>query len=619
MIRLLLAALALGAAPAWAEEAAEDPARFGPERHGLSIFGDLKYPPGFAHFDYANPAAPKGGTLSQVGPRIAYNASFLTFDSLNGYILKGQAPQGLRLVFDSLMTRAQDEPDAVYGLLAASVALSADRNQARFTLRPGIRFHDGSPLTAQDAAFSLMLLKAHGHPLIARPLAELAEARALDERRLLLRFTGRQTRDLILFAAQLPVFSRAYYETHDFTRTTLEPPPGSGPYRIGRFQPGRFITYERAADYWGRDVPVNRGRWNFDRIRFEYFRDRTSQFEAFKAGAYLLREEFTSKVWATQYDFPARRAGRVKTLIVPDQTPSGAQGWFINMRRARFQDVRVRAALALAFDFEWANRNQFYGLYRRTDSYFENTAMKARGAPAPDESALLAPLAADLPPGAASGPAVRAPRSDGSGRDRENLRRARALLRQAGWRVEDGRLRDSQGRPFPIEFLTDAPSFERILAPYIRNLQRLGIQARIRLVDAAQYQERVKQFDFDMVSRRFTIANTPGVELRAFLASAFAGIPGSYNLAGIANPAVDALVEQVIAAPTRAAQITAARALDRVLRALHVWVPHWHKPSHHLAFWDVFARPARKPAYDRAIIDCWWIDLEKSRALGKGL
>jgi len=578
----------------------------GARRHGMSIFGELKYPPDFAHFDYVNPQAPKGGTFSQIGPTTAYNASFYTFDTLNGYILKGNAPQGLNLLFDTLMARAFDEPDALYGLAAESVEISDDGNRLVFHLREGARFHDGTPLTAEDAAFSFMLLKEKGHPLIAQNVKEMTSAETVDERTLAVTLTGKQTRDLPLFiAGTLPIFSKAFYTANDFADASLTPPLGSGPYKVGDFRAGRFVSYARVADYWGQDLPVNRGQWNFDTVRFEYFRDRTAQFEAFKAGGYLFREEFTSKTWATEYDFPAVKDGRVKLLTLPDDTPSGAQGWFLNTRRPKFQDIRVREAIGLAFDFAWTNRNLFYDLYKRTESYFENSPMKATGEPDAAELALLEPWRGEVPD-AVFGPAVTPPESDGSGQDRALLRRAAALLDEAGWKIADGARRNAAGEAFSIEFLDNDPMVERIVAPLAKNLRLLGIDARSRQIDSSQYQLRRDNYDFDVVMQRYSLSLTPGIEVRSYWSSDFAKVPGGRNLSGISSPAIDALIEQVIAAPTREAQIVAARALDRVLRAGHYWVPQWHKNVHNLAFWDKFAWPETKPKYDRGVLATWW-------------
>lgn len=586
-------------------------------RHGMSFFGGLKYAPGFVHFDYVNPDAPKGGTLSQVGPTAAYNAGFTTFDTLNGYILKGNAAQRLDLVFDTLMVRAYDEPSAVYGLVAESAELSPDGNTLIFRLRKEAHFHDGTPLTAEDAAFSLMLLKQQGHPLISQNLREMKEATADGPHVLSVTFTGDQTRDLPLFiAGELPIFSKAYYTANIFDETTLEPPLGSGPYRIGDFKPGRFLTYERVADYWARDLNVNVGQWNFDRLRFEYFRDRTAEFEAFKTGAYTLREEFTSRVWATEYNFPAVQDGRVKRLELADGTPSGAQGWFINTRRRKFADPRVRQALGLAFDFKWANKNLFYGLYQRTESYFENSPMKAQGLPSDAERVLLTPWKNDLPPSVFGEP-VSPPASDGSGQDRALLRKAAQLLVEAGWTIENGKRVNADGEALTVEFLQDDPMWERICAGVIKNLRILGVDARFRLVDSAQYQDRMKNYDFDLIVQRYSMSLTPGIEIRSYWSSAFADVAGGRNLSGIADPAVDALIEKVIVAATPEEQVSAARALDRVLRAGHYWIPQWYKASHHLAFWDIYDRPAQKPDYERGVLRSWWTDRDKADASGK--
>ena len=358
-------------------------------KHGLSAFGDLSYPADFQHFAYANPDAPKGGTFSLVGW-----GGVTTFDSLNNYILKGDAAQGLELLFDTLMVRAADEPDAVYGLVAKSAEVAPDGMSVTFTLRPEAKFADGTPLTADDVAFSFETLKTKGHPLFAQTLADVVKVEALDPHTVRYSFKGELTRDLPLTVAELPIFSKAYYSKRDFAETTLDPPLGSGPYVVGDLKQGRTIVYKRNPDYWAKDLPVNRGRWNFDEIRFEYFRDRTAGMEAFKAGTYDFREEFTSKVWATEYDFPAIRAGKVKKEVLADETPSGTQGYFLNTRREQLKDPLVRQALDLAFDFEWTNRNLFYSLYTRTQSYFENSNMKAEGEPSPEEKALLEGLGA---------------------------------------------------------------------------------------------------------------------------------------------------------------------------------------------------------------------------------
>ncbi len=582
----------------------------GAARHGLSVFGDLKYPEAFSHFDYVNPNAPKGGELSQIGPSAAYNQNFLTFNSLNSYILKGDAAQGLELIFDTLMTRAFDEPDAVYGLLARSVEISQNGNRYIFNINEQARFHDGSVLNAVDAAFSLKLLKEKGHPLISQAMREVKKITALTHLKLEVMFSGKQAKDLPMQIAQLPIFSKAYYSAHDFEKSTLEPPLGSGPYKIGKFKAGSYINYDRVADYWAKDISVNVGRYNFDRIRFEFYRDRTAQFEAFKAGDYRLREEFTSKTWATGYKFPAMKDGRVKKLVLPDDTPSGAQGWFINTRRKPFDDPKVREALIYAFDFEWTNKVLFYGAYRRTSSFFQNSDMMAKGLPSKEELKLLEPYRGQLADEVFGEPFT-PPISDGSGQDRRLLRHAAKLLGAAGWRVRNGLLRNKAGEVLTLEILEDSPSFERIILPYIKNLKILGIRAKLRLVDPAQYQSRLKSFDFDLTTRRYSMPMTPGEIIRRYWSSDDAAIPGSRNLSGIADKVIDALSDKVIQAKSRKQQITAARALDRVLRAGRYWVPQWNKATHNLALWDEFARPKTKPRYARGIVDTWWIDPEK--------
>ncbi len=574
--------------------------------HGLSAFGDLALPQDFSHFAYANPEAPKGGTLALIGW-----GGVTTFNSLNNYILKGDAAQGLDLLFDSLMVRAADEPDAVYGLIAERAEIADDGKSVTFTLRPEARFSDGTPVTAEDVVFSFEALKEKGHPLFNQQLRDVVSAEALDPRTVRYTFEGDLVRDLPLTVSGLPVFSKAYYSDKAFEETTLEPPLGSGPYLVDDFAQGRTITYRRNPDYWAKDLPVNKGRWNFDKIRYEYFRDRTAGMEAFKAGAYDLREEFTSKVWATEYEFPAIRDGRVKKDVLPDETPSGTQGFFINTRRDKFQDPRLREALALAFDFEWTNRNIFYGLYDRTKSFFENSPMEAEGTPSEQERALLESLSVDVP-AAALDHAVLPPVSNGSGQDRDLLRQASELLDEAGWRIENRKRVNADGEQLEIEFLTFEPTFERIIAPYVKNLKLLGIDARIRRVDPAQYQRRLKDFDFDITTQRYVMSNTPGVELRSYFGSQAADLEGSLNLAGIKDPAVDALIEKVIAAKSRDDMTTAARALDRTLRAGHYWVPHWYKGSHTIAYWDKFSRPETKPKYDRGILDTWWFDEAKA-------
>ena len=583
------------------------------EAHGMSVFGDLKYPADFHHFDYVNLSAPKGGLFSTVPSVRAYNQSYQTFNSLNSYILKGEGAQGMDLTFAPLMVRAGDEPDAMYGLVAKSVQISDDKRTYRFTLRSEAKFHDGSRITAHDVAFSLTTLKAKGHPLIAQQMRDVEKAEAIDDATLVVSLAEKHARDVPLYVASLPVFSRAYYAKRAFDESTLDTPLGSGPYKVGKFELNRFIEFERVKDWWGADLPVARGSYNFDIVRYEFYRDRDVAFEGFTAKNYLFREEFTARVWATRYDFPAVKDGRVKRETLPDETPSGAQGWFINTRREKFKDPRVREALDLAFDFEWTNKTIMYGAYARTQSPFQNSDMMAKGPPSPDELKLLEPFRGQVPDEVFGAPYT-PPVSDGSGQDRALLRRAVQLLRDAGCPIKDGKRVLPNGEIFRIEFLADEPQLQAHHAPYIKNLATIGIEASLRIVDAVQYRARVEDFDFDMTIERFSMSATPGDGMRPFFTSQAARTKGSYNLAGIASPAIDALVERILGANSRDELTVACRAFDRVFRAGHYWVPQWYRTSHPVAYWDVFSHPAKLPRYLGTVgaIELWWSDPAKA-------
>ena len=603
---LLLGAAALASCLVQNVEAGQDT-----ERHGISAFGDLKYPPDFKHFDYVNPTAPKGGRFSHIGATRAFNQNFLTFNSLNTFILKGDGAQGMELTFASLMVRAEDEPDSLYGLAARAVQISPDGLTYRFLLRPGIKFHDSSPITARDVAFSLKILKDKGHPIARQLLRDVVGAEATDDATVAVHFAAHRARDVPLFAASLPIFSHDYYSKHRFDETTLEVPLGSGPYKVGNFEVGRHIEYERVKDWWGSDLPVGRGQHNFDILRYEYYRDREVAFEGFTARSYLFREEFTSRAWATRYDFPAIREGHVKREIIRDDTPSGAQGWFFNTRRAKFEDRRLREAFIYAFDFEWTNKNIMYGSYQRTHSVFQNSDMMAVGKPSADELALLESFRGKVPDEVFGEPFV-PPVSDGSGQDRPLLRQANALLQEAGFVIEGGKRVTPQGEPISVEFLIDEPSFQPHHMPFIKNLGTLGIEANLRVVDPVQYRKRVDDFDFDLTIQRFGFSSTPGDSLRSYFSSQAAAMKGSQNLAGISDPVIDALIDKIIEADSRTSLTTACRVLDRMLRTGRYWVPHWYKASHWLAYWDVFGRPATKPRYARGIPETWWYDHDKA-------
>ena len=580
------------------------------ERHGLSAFGDLAYPANFPHLKYVNPSAPRGGTFSQLA-----GGGTATFNSLNGFILKGDPAIDMELVFASLMARANDEPDAVYGMAADRVTISADGRTYKFRLRDGIKFHDGSPITAEDVAFSLKTLKEKGHPNIGMLLRDMEGVDAEGPRTVTVRFAAGRARNAPLTAASLPILSKAYYTSRAFDETSMNPPLGSGAYKVGKFEQGRYMEFDRVKDWWGADLPVCRGQFNFDVLRYDYYRDRDTAFEGFSGKSYAFREEFTSRVWSTRYDFPAIRDGRVKRETIPDDRPSGAQGWMINTRREKFQDRRVREAFAHAFDFEWVNKNLMFGSYVRTQSCFQNSDMMAKGKPSPQEIALLEPFKGKVPD-EVFGEVWLAPESDGSGQDRRLLRKASELLNAAGWAVKDGKRINAKGEPLTVEFLV----FEQVSQPhhalYIKNLAALGVDATVRLVDPVQYRARAQDFDYDIAMNRMVFSLTPGDALRNYFSSKAAETKGSFNFSGVANPAVDALIERAVAANDRASLDVACRALDRVLRAEHYWVSGWFKPSHWIAYWDMFGRPETKPRYARGMPETWWLDADKAAKLG---
>lgn len=580
--------------------------------HGISTFGDLKYPEGFAHFDYVNPDAPKGGTFSTWG--------FGTFDSLSPYILKGNAAALSTVFFDTLMTGSLDEPDAMYGLLAHTIEYPENREWAIFHMRPEARFSDGTPVTAQDVVFSYEVLRDKGQPAYQVLFRDFKSVEALDDHTVKFTFNpDGALRELAMSAAGLPIFSRAYYDTRDFAESTLEPPLGSGPYVLHRVDAGRSVSYKRRDDYWARDLNVNVGTNNFDILQVEYFADYTTAFEAFKAGAYMYREEFMSLIWATGYDFPAVQSGAVKVETLPDGRPAGTQGFWFNLRRPVFEDARVRQALGMAFNFEWANESLFYGIYKRTDSFWENSTMQAEGLPSDAELALLDPLREHLPEAvfteAAFSPAESNPANVA---DRGALRTAGRLLEEAGWTVGgDGIRVNAQGQRLRIEVLNDSASFERIINPYVENLRRLGVDAVYTRVDSAQSQEREKKFDFDIVTRRYSMSQTPGIELRGIFGGEAAHVEGSNNIAGVNNPAVDALIKTIENATTREDLETAVSALDRVLRAMHIWVPQWYKGEHNIAYFDMYERPYTDtpPPNGMGELSIWWFNPDKAQAL----
>ena len=566
--------------------------------HGIAMHGDLAYPADFEHLAYANPDAPKGGslTLSALG----------SFDSFNPYIIKGQAASGLGLIYETLTTRSLDEPFSEYGQLAESIEMPEDRSWVAFTLNPNARWHDGEPVTVDDVIWTLETLKEKGRPFFRFYYQNVVEAVAEGEGRVKMIFDGTVNRELPLIVGQMPVLPKHYYQNRAFDETTLEPPLGSGPYKIKSFEPGRNIVYERVGNYWGRDIPVNRGRYNFDEVRFEYFRDANVALEGLKAGVYDIRVENSSKNWATGYTGPAIDNGLIVKEEISREAGTGMQSFAFNIRKPKFQDPKVRRALAYAFDFDWTNTNLFYGQYARTDSFFENSELASSGLPSEEELALLEPLRGQIPDEVFTETYV-PPATDGSGNNRRNLRTALNLLKEAGWTVQGGKLRHVTGETLDFEVLLVSPLFERITAPFIKNLERLGISATMRTIDPAQYQNRLDQFDFDVIVGSWGQSLSPGNEQRDFWGTEAATRNGSRNLVGIADPAIDTLIDAVIQAESRDALITATRALDRVLLWNHFVIPQWHSAVDRYAYWDKFKRPEIDPKFG---IDqyAWWVD-----------
>ena len=582
---------------------AVSPATAAPE-HAIAMLGAPKYAADFTHFDYVNPDAPRGGTL-----RLHALGSF---DSLNPYIVRGKKAAGIHhgsgMYFETLATRARDEPFTLYGLIAQTIETPDDRSWVEFTLRPEAKFSDGTQITVADVIFSWEILKEKGLPNARATWSRIAEVTETGPRRVRFTFADDADRELpLLIAGFMPVLSADWWAIRNFDDTTLEPPLASGPFTVAEIDPGRSLTFRRNPDYWGRDLAVNAGRHNFETLRYDYFRDASVALEAFKAGDYDLRFEGDATRWATQYDFPAVRDGQVVRDVIETGVPSGLDALTFNLRKAKFSDIRVREALTLAFDFEWINKSLLHDGYARTASMFTGSDMAASGPPEGAELALLEPWRGKIPD-AVFGPAYRPPATDGRGRPRANLKRAAALLDAAGWNVADGTRVDANGAPLQIEITIRRPSNEKIALAFARNLERLGITATVRLVESAQFQGLIDTYDFDMVFGFWGVSLSPGNEQQNYWGAQTANLPGGRNWAGVADPAIDAMIDALGAAKTREALVAAARALDRILMWSHYVLPLYHDPGQRIAHWRHIARPTVIPVYGLQIETLWDAD-----------
>ncbi len=613
---ILLLLLGLTASAAHADDTAVT------RSSAIAILAKPALPPDFPYFPYVDPNAPKGGevALSVVG----------TFDNFNPFILRGSSAMGLTgsfvilpggsgsgstvgHVWESLLTSSADEADAGYGHLAQTIEIPADKMWVAFDLRPEAKFSDGTPVTAEDVAWTYNTLIEKGRPSFKIQMADVKDVEVDGPRRVVFHFKSNKNRELPLILGGIAVLPKHFFEGRDFSKPLTDPPIGSGPYRIAKFELGRSITFERRPDWWAANMPTGKGTNNFDRVRIEYFRNSTVAMEAFKAGQIDLRSENISKNWATAYDFPAVTRGLVIKKEFIHQLPTGIQGYAMNTRRPVFANPLVRQAMDEVFDFEWENKNLFYGAYKRTNSYFANSPLASSGIPQGDELKLLEPYRKDLPPALFTEP-FKLPVTDASGNNRDQMRHALELLKQAGWTIQDRKLVNKDGEQMAFTILLDEPSLERPTLPYAQLLEKLGIDVKVRTVDPAQYQHLTDDFDFDMLMMIYPEGDLPGNELRDYFSCASAKAQGSFNAPGICQPAVDALVEKVINAQDRELLTTAARALDRVLLWSWYLVPNWHSQDFHIAYWNRFGYPD-KPIREGFDFDTWWIDPAKAAAL----
>lgn len=566
-------------------------------KHGIAMHGEPKYPPGFRHLDYANPDAPKGGEL-RLG-------SVGTFDTLHSHIIKGSPAAGRNLYTETLLQRVWDEPFTLYGRLAQSVEVPEDRSWVAFTLNPAARFSDGSRVTIDDVIFSLEMIRTHGRPNSRATYKKIIEIERPGNNTVKFLFADGSDRELpLLIGGFLPILSKTYWQGRDFTKTTLEPPLGSGPYVVEHIDPGRRIVYRRNLNYWGKEIPVNIGHYNFDLISYDYYRDSNIALEAFKAGDFDQRYEFDANRWATGYDFPAAQDGRVILEEFDHGIPSGLRAFAFNLRRPMFQDRRIRRALATVFDFEWINKTLLQGAYERTRSMFDNSNMAPVGEPTGAELALLDPWRQQLP-SEVFGEPYQPPTTDASGNNRTNLRQAMVLLNEAGWQIREGKLVSAVGQPFEFEILLRSSSNEKLALAYKNSLSRLGIEVAVRLVDSSQYQARMEQYDFDMAYRRWGVSLSPGNEQQNYWSSIAAASPGSRNAVGVSNPAMDAIIDALVGAYSRTDLVDAARAIDRILMWEQYVVPLYHRSGFRVAYWNTLAHPKLNSTYG-PVIETWW-------------
>lgn len=572
--------------------------------HAIAMHGEPKYDQNFISVEYVSNNAEKGGNIvrSAIG----------TYDTFNPFTLKGTSAAGIGLLYESLTVGSSDEAFTEYGLLAKSIEWPDDRSWVTFTLRDEAKWHDGKKITSDDVVWTFNTLMEKGHPFYKYYYGDISEVIKITENKVKFEFSTNTNKELVLIVGQLPVLPKHYWENKNFEDTTLDVPIGSGPYKVKSFDAGRSITYELDMDYWGFEnniVPIKVGKDNMGSIRYDYYKDRGVEREAFKSGEIDFFSENTSKEWATGYDIDAVTEGLIKKELIPHENPQGMQAFAFNTRKEIFADKRVRKALSFAFDFEWTNKNLFYGAYKRTDSFFENSELASSGLPSQAELAYLNPYIDQLPKEIFN-EEYSNPKTDGSGFIRNELQEATKLLQEAGWKLRDGKLENSNGEPFEFEILLVSPAFERIVLPFIDNLEKLGINASLRTIDSSQYQKRIESFDFDMVVFTFSQSLSPGNEQRNFWSSGAADTNGSRNIIGIKNNVIDLLIENLINAKDREDLITISRALDRVLLWNYYVIPQWHISAYRVLYWDMFDQPKQKPKYSLGF-DTWWVNQNK--------